>query len=363
MNTGATATRPTPVSQSARIAIDVMGGDYAPGVVINGALSALNTVPTLKLSLVGDRTIIEAYFRNHGINESASLKIVHSDEVISMDDHAAAVIRKKKNSSIHVGLKLLKTNDADAFISAGNSGAVMAGALVILGRLPDVERPAIAVKLPTAEGSVIVLDVGANVDCKASHLAQFAEMGRVYAEVIENIPRPRVGLLSNGSESHKGNELVRETNSILSGRKNLNYVGYVEGFDLFRGKADVVACDGFVGNVILKCAEGFAETCVEWLRKQIRRDVKSLVGMVLLKSTFGKFKNKFDYQPYGAAPLLGIDGMVLISHGSSTEVAIKNGILTAHRGIEQKLMKKMKTHLSARRAKKPTRSAGNKGEA
>lgn len=336
-----------------------MGGDFAPEVNLKGALSALRQDPSLNLTLVGDADLLEKELLKLGVRPGPQLSLAHSEEVISMEDHAASAIRKKKKSSIHVGLKLVEANKAHAFISAGNSGAVMAGALLILGRLADVERPAILVKLPTAEGYVIVLDIGANVDCKPQHLVQFAEMGHVYAEVIEGISKPRIGLLSNGSESHKGNELTRETHSLLKARRNLNYVGYVEGYDVFRGTADVVTCDGFVGNVILKCAEGLAESCAQWFRKQIRKDVKSLLGMAFLKKTFQNFRDKFDYQPYGAAPLLGINGMVLISHGSSTETAIHHGILTAKRGVEQDFTRKMGDHLEKRRKKQGRSKAEN----
>ncbi len=221
----------------------------------------------------------------------------------------------------------------------------MAGALLILGRLADVERPAIVIRLPTAEGFVIILDAGANVDCKSSHLVQFAEMGHIYAKVIEGISRPKVALISNGSETHKGNELTRETHETLSKMKDLNYRGYVEGFDLFRGTTDVAVCDGFVGNVVLKVAEGLADTAFDWFRKELRKDILGMLGVALMRRVLKGFKSKFDYQPYGAAPLLGIQGMVLISHGSSTEVAIRNGILTAKRGVEQKFNEKMTAHL------------------
>jgi glycerol-3-phosphate acyltransferase PlsX len=255
---------------------------------------------------------------------------------------------------------MVQEGEADAFISAGNSGAVMAGALLILGRLAEVERPAIIVKLPTAHGYSILLDVGANVDCKPQHLAQFAAMGHVYAEVIEGIQRPRIGLLSNGSEAHKGNDLTRETHGLIKSRKHLNYVGYVEGFDLYRGTADVIVCDGFVGNVVLKSAEGLADTCFQWFRMAIRKDFVGLIGVALLRKVFRSFRKKFDYQPYGAAPLLGINGMVLISHGSSTEVAIRNGILTAKRGVEEKFIEKIGEHLE-RYHRKESRSEVGKG--
>jgi glycerol-3-phosphate acyltransferase PlsX len=334
-----------------------MGGDHAPDVNIQGALLALKDDEALQLTLVGDRDLLLSELKKRGASEHPRLRIAHSSEVISMEDHAAVGIRKKKDSSIHVGLRLLKDGEADAFISAGNSGAVMAGALLILGRVADVERPAITVRLPTVDGWVVLLDAGANVDCKPSHLAQFAQMGHVYAETIEGIPQPRIALLSNGSEAHKGNELTRESDALLKKSRQLNYLGYVEGHDLFRGVTDVVVCDGFVGNVTLKLAEGLAETAFRWFRDQIRRDILGFMGVVLLRRVLKNFKRKFDYQPYGAAPLLGINGMVLISHGASTGLAIRNGILTAQRGVKQSFVQKITEHLERYR-KKESRGGG-----
>ncbi len=333
------------------IVVDAMGGDHAPRINIVGALQALAEAKDLNLILTGDKTILTNELKKQGGKESSRLQILHCEEVISMEDHAASVIRKKKKSSIHIGLQLVRDGKADGFISAGNSGAVMAGALLTLHRLSDVERPAIVVKLPTAEGYVILLDVGANVDCRASHLVDFAEMGHVYAQVVEGIQKPRIALLSNGSESHKGNDLTRETDQLLKQRPTLNYLGYVEGFDLFRGTADVVVCDGFVGNVTLKLAEGLADTVFNWFRKEVKRDIAGFVGVVLLRKLLHRFKAKFDYQPYGAAPLLGINGLVLISHGGSTEVAIRNGILTAKRAVDQGFMAKIKEHLERHQKK------------
>ncbi len=331
------------------IAVDAMGGDYAPGVNLKGTLAALAEDADLSAILVGDEKLLRSELEKLSVPHSARLKIVHSDEVISMEDHGASIIRKKKNSSIHVGLRLVKEKQADAFISAGNSGAMMAGALLILGRIADVERPAILIKIPTAEGYVIILDAGANVDCRPSHLVQFAEMGHIYAQTIEHIEKPRIALLSNGSEDHKGNDLTRETHGVLKTRKDIHYIGYVEGNDLFRGVTDVVVCDGFVGNVVLKTTEGLGETVFQWFRKEVKHDVLGMVGVVFMRKILHKFKNKFDYQPYGAAPLLGIDGMVLISHGRSTDVAIHNGILTAKRGVEQQFTKRVTEHLERRR--------------
>jgi glycerol-3-phosphate acyltransferase PlsX len=339
------------MSPPVRIAVDAMGGDAAPGVNIRGSLQALETDPDLSLVLVGPRETVLAELTKHNAVESDRLRIVHSDEVISMDDHAVTSARKKRESSIHVGMRLVKDKAADAFLSAGNSGAVMAVALLELGRLPGVERPAIVVRLPTAEGSVTLLDVGANVDCRPSQLLQFAQMGDVYARVIDGVAHPRVALLSNGSEAHKGNELTRAAHELLAKSSNLNYLGYVEGFDLFRGVADVVVCDGFVGNVVLKAAEGLADTSFRWFRQQVRRDIFGLVGVFFLKRVLRKFRRKFDYQPYGSALLLGIDALVLISHGSSTQTAIANGILTAKKGVEEGFLRKIGAVMTGGQAK------------
>ncbi len=335
------------------VAVDVMGGDFGPAVNVKGALMALESAPDLGLCLVGDEQIVKRELRRHGAKPSDLVAVVPASETISMDDPAATSIRSKKNSSLHVGLELVKSGRAQAFFSAGHSGAVMAGAALILGRLKGVERPAILVRLPTAEGFVAVLDAGANVDCRPSHLVQFAEMGHVYASSVEGIERPRIALLANGSESHKGNELTRAAHEVLAAQTELNFTGYVEGFDVFRGSVDVVVCDGFVGNVLLKVAEGLADTTFRWFRAELRKSPLGLVGVALLKKTLKKFKSKFDYQPYGAAPLLGIRGMVLIGHGASTEIAIRNGILTAMRAVEGRLLEKMSEKLGRTRLSRP----------
>lgn len=340
-----------------RIVVDAMGGDYAPDVNIQGALAALEESRGLHLILVGDKDIIRKKLQEYQGKESRRLTIQHAEEVITMEDVASVAIRRKKGSSIHVGLDLVKEKQADAFISAGNSGAVMACALLKLGRVSEVERPAIVVRLPTAQGHVSLLDAGANVDCKPSHLVQFAEMGSLYAQFVTGIAIPKVGLLSNASESHKGNDLTRETHELLKGKGKIHYLGYIEGHDLFRGKADVVVCDGFVGNVILKTAEGLAETCFEWFRHEIKKDLAGLLGVFLLRSLLKNFKSKFDYQPYGAAPLLGIDGLVFISHGASSDVAIRNGILTAQKAGAENFLEKIRGNIGSAEPSPPVREA------
>ena len=344
----------------AKIVVDAMGGDYAPGVNIKGTLMALDQASDLNVILVGTREVLLDQLKQEGAKENARLSIVHAEDVISMEDHGAGSVRKKKNSSINVGLRLVKEKKADAFVSAGNSGAVMAGALLVLGRLEDVERPSIVVKLPTAQGYVTVLDAGANVDCRPSHLVQFAEMGHIYAKVIDGLESPRIALLSNGSETHKGNEVTRATHEVLVKRRDLQYMGYVEGYDLFRDRADVIICDGFVGNVVLKLAEGLADTAFQWFRKQVKHSVRGLLGAALMRGILKDFKNTFDYEPYGAAPLLGIRGMVLISHGASSEVAIRNGILTAKRGVDHQFTQKISEYFEKHRAKSSEASGGDK---
>lgn len=329
------------------IVIDAMGGDYSPDVNIEGALLAFNDDPEIKLQLVGDRDVLLKKLKDRGVSESDRLKVIHAEEVITMDDTASQGMRKKKKSSIHVGLQQIKEGKAHAFISAGNSGAVMAVAIMVLGRLEGVERPAILIKLPSVENFVILLDAGANVDCKPSHLFQFAEMGRIYAELVENRKNPSIGLLSNGSEESKGNELTRETHTLLKEAKLPNYRGYIEGFDIYRGTTDIVVCDGFVGNVALKVSEGLAETAFNWFKKEINQHkIMGLIGLSFLRGTLKAFKQKFDYKPYGSAPLLGIDGVVFISHGSSNAVAIRNGILTAKKGVETQFLSKMRVQLT-----------------
>ena len=322
------------------VAVDAMGGDFAPNVNLKGALSALEADESLRIALCGDEAFLRAEWKKLGSPHSQRVEFAHAEDVISMEDSAASAVRKKKNSSIHVGLNWVREERAHAFLSAGNSGAIMAASLLLLKRIPGVDRPAILIRLPTADGYVIILDAGANVDCRPRQLSQFTKMGSTYAEHIEGIEFPRIGLLSNGSESHKGNELTRETDGLLK-KSDLNYIGYVEGFDIFRGRSDVVVCDGFVGNVILKLSEGLAETTFQWFRTEIKRDFLGMMGFLLMKKLLRNFQQKFDYQPYGAAPLMGINGMVMISHGSSTEIAIHNGILMAKKGVEQNFVSKM----------------------
>jgi len=333
-----------------RVVLDAMGGDYGPEVNFSGALMALKQSKELKVILVGEEKTLAPLrkrkrFRKLLKEVQSRLEYVPCEESIGMEESASIAARKKIKSGIHVGLELVKNKKADAFISMGNSGAVMIASMMVLGRLPEIERPAIIVKVPTHSGFVYLLDAGANVDCKPIQLIRFAEMGKTYLEKVEKLKNPRLGLLSNGSEPTKGNELTRAVHAQLTSLSFPNYVGYVEGYDVFDHKVDLFVCDGFVGNVTLKVVEGFANMVVLWFRKAIKKDIKSLVGLVLMRKLLQKFKDQFHYQSHGAAPLLGSDGVVFIGHGKSKEKAICNGILATASACKQNFIDQLRTQL------------------
>lgn len=320
-----------------KIAVDAMGGDYAPSVVVEGAVWAAREFDA-PLILVGDKTRIEDELSKHEC-KGLPISIKHASQVVGMDESPGQALRKKKDSSIKVCFDLVKSGEADAVVSAGNSGAAMAAGIFVLRNLKAVDRPAIAVILPTKKDPVVVLDAGGNVDCKPVHLAQFAVMGSVYAKYILKKNNPRIGLLSNGEEEGKGNDLTRETNEILKDNsfKYLNYLGYVEGRDIFSGDVDVVVCDGFVGNVVLKVTEGVAEALTSMLKKEIMASLPAKLGYLLAKGALLNVKKKVDYAEYGGAPLLGIDGIGIISHGASDARAIKNAIKVAYECAKNKI--------------------------
>ena len=338
-----------------RVAVDAMGGDLAPAVAVEGAVAAVREFG-IPVTLVGDTAQISNELSRHSI---AGLDIIlkNATEVVGMHDSASDAVRKKRDSSIRVAFDLVKAGEADAVVSAGNSGATMAAGMFVLKRLTGIERPAIAQVFPNLQGHTVVLDVGGNVDCKPVHLVQFAIMGEVYARHILGIDNPRVGLLSNGEEDSKGNELTRETNLILKDI-SFNYTGYVEGRDIFNGGADVVVCDGFVGNVVLKLSEGLADAVGTMLKEEIKASFLSKVGYLLARPAFKRFKKKVDYAEYGGAPLLGIDGVGMICHGGSNVKAIKNAIRFAHENVEkkvnQRMAEKLRENLATLRASRET---------
>jgi len=310
-----------------KIAVDAMGGDHAPQAVVAGAVQAAKE-HGVGIILVGIERIIHAELKKHPHAQSLPIAVRNATEVVDMLDSPATVFRRKKDSSIRVANELVKSGEAVAVISAGNSGAAMATSLFVLGKLEGIERPAIATFMPTVKGFCIVLDVGANVDCKPDHLLQFAIMGEVYAKYLLKNPNPCVGLLSIGEEVTKGNELTKEAFKLLS-ETSLNFIGNVEGRDVMSGKADVVVCDGFIGNVVLKVSEAVAETIGLMIRENIGDNVLKKLGYILMRPTFRALKRRIDYAEYGGAPLIGINGISIISHGRSSDRAIKNAIRVA----------------------------------
>ena len=309
------------------IAVDAMGADKAPKPEIEGALQAARQLG-VKVLLVGREEVIRAELDRHP-HSGLPIEIVHAREQITMYDKAAQAVRSKRDSSIHVGLRLVREGRAAGFVTAGNTGAAMAAAKMILGVLPGVHRPALAAVFPNAVGTAsIMLDVGANVDCTPENLEQFAVMGEIYFRSMFGARRPRVGLLSIGEEETKGNELTRASFQLLK-KLSLNFVGNVEGRDLYGGQVDVIVCDGFVGNVALKISEGVVNLVRFVLKESLRATITRQVGYLLSRSAFADFKKRLDYSESGGAPLLGLKGVCIVSHGSSNANAIKNAIRVA----------------------------------
>jgi glycerol-3-phosphate acyltransferase PlsX len=326
-----------------RIALDAMGGDNAPVGIVDGAFEAAREASgTVDVVLVGKREVIERYVAERRLH-APNCEIVDAPETVAMSESPATAIRRKRNSSIQVAMNLHKEGNVAAVVSAGNTGAVVASSLLSLGRLPGIERPAIAIYVPTKGGGTVLLDGGANSDCDPMNLVQFASMGSVYAETILGKTDPRVGLLSIGEERSKGNELTRGAYELLE-KSGLNFVGNVEGRDVFAGKADVVVTDGFVGNVVLKFTESIIYYITTLIGDEVARHAFAKLGAAMMKPVFRGIRRTLDYAEYGGAPLLGVGGVVIISHGKSSSRAIKNAILGAERfvagGINERIKMK-----------------------
>jgi len=310
-----------------RIALDAMGGDYAPAVNIEGALDTTSDFPDIHVILVGDESVLRKGLKGKRYS-SARITISHASQTVGMDESPSSAIRKKKDSSIRKGIDLVKSGEADAFVSAGHSGVVMGTALLCLGRSDMVDRPAIAAIMPTLKAPFVLIDAGANIHCKPKNLLQFALMGNTYCRVILGRAEPRVALMSTGEEDSKGNELTKETYKLLK-EADLNFIGNIDGKDIFTGNIDVIVCDGFTGNVILKTSEGLADTLIKMLKREVANLTSGRIGYLLIKPALKNFKKKTDYDEYGGAPLLGINGACIISHGRSTAKAIRNAIRVA----------------------------------
>lgn len=315
-----------------RIALDAMGGDNAPRSTVLGALAAIKEDPSVTVVLVGNEQAIRSHLP---AEMPANIEIVHTAEVIETDDEPVRAVRRKKNSSLVVSVEMAREKLVNAAISAGNTGALMTAGLLFAGRLDGIERPALAAFIPNIKGRVtLTLDVGANMDAKPHHLLQYAVMGSLYAENVLGFERPTVGLLNVGTEEGKGNELTKAVYPLLSGTE-LNFVGNVEARDVMQGACDVLVCDGFVGNVLLKAVEGTASTIFSQMKQEFTSSLINKVGAAILKPGLSRFKKRMDYAEYGGAPLLGLRSPIIKAHGSSNEKAIKNAIMSAARFVKQ----------------------------
>ncbi len=323
------------------VAVDAMGGDHAPAAIVEGAVAAINSSKSIKIFLVGKEEQIKQELTKYSF-ESSQIEVIPATEIIEMAESPVMAIRKKKDSSIVRALHLVKEGVCDAFVSAGSSGAILVGGQLVVGRIKGVERPPLAPLIPTKEGVSLLIDCGANVDARPSHLVQFAKIGSVYMESILGISKPRVAIVNIGAEEEKGNALVKETFPLLKNTPEINFIGSIEARDIPKGLADVIVCEAFVGNVILKLYEGVGATLIETVKKGLMTSLRSKIGALLVKPALKKSLKAFDLQEYGGAPLLGLKGLVVKTHGSSKAVEIKNTILQCQNFKEQNINEKIK---------------------
>lgn len=324
-----------------RVAVDAMGGDNAPAEVIKGAVRAVNEDKRIHVILVGKEPVITEQLKQYTY-EKEQISIVHAEEEITNEEAPVMAIRRKKDSSIVKAMTLIKNNEADAFVSAGSTGAVLVGAQLIVGRLPGVERPPLAPLLPTSKGVSLLVDCGANVDARSSHLVQFAKMGSVYMEHVVGVKNPRVAIVNVGAEEEKGNALVKETFPLLKNCNEINFIGSIEAREIPSGYADVIVCEAFVGNVILKLYEGLAATLMGEIKKGMMSTLRSKIGALLVKPALKNTLKDLDSSRYGGAPMLGLKGLVVKSHGNSKSDEIKNSILQCIAFKEQNISEKIK---------------------
>ncbi|MEL7609814.1 MAG: phosphate acyltransferase PlsX [Bacillota bacterium] len=310
-----------------KFAVDAFGGDNAPGAIVEGCVNALKLADDFSLVLTGAKDRIEQELSKYSF-DAKRIRIVDAPEIITCEEQPTVAIKQKKNSSLVRALEIVAAKEADCFISAGSTGALLTGATFIVRRLPGVKRPALAPILPTRDGCVLLIDCGANVDCKPHYLQQFAIMGAAYMSGVMGVENPRVGLINNGAEREKGNELTRATYPLLE-QAPINFVGNCEARDLVSGEYDVIVCDGFAGNIVLKFMEGLAGTLMGMLKDELMGDFRSKLGAAVAKPAFKRFKKKMDYTEYGGAPLLGIDGGIIKAHGSSNAKAISSALMQA----------------------------------
>ena len=327
-----------------KIAVDAMGGDYAPGEMVRGAVEALKKKDQVTVILVGQKDKIAKELEQYTY-PADRLSIVHASEVIETGEPPVNAVRKKKDSSIVVGMNLVKKGEADAFVSAGSSGAILVGGQIIVGRIRGVERPPLAPLIPTRKGVSLLIDCGANVDARSSHLVQFARMGSIYMEHVIGIKHPRVAIVNIGAEEEKGNALVKETYPLLKACGDINFTGSIEAREIPEGGADVIVCEAFVGNVILKLYEGVGATMLSMVKEGMMANLKSKIGALLAKPALKETMKDFDASQYGGAPLLGLKGLVVKTHGNSKSVEVCNSILQCITFKEQQINEKIKESL------------------
>lgn len=332
------------MSEMIRVAVDAMGGDNAPAEIIKGAAQAVLENEKIKVFLLGKEDAVRAELEKYPV-PAERVEIIHTSEVIETAEPPVAAIRSKKDSSIVKGMKLVKEGECDAFVSAGSTGAVLVGGQVLVGRIKGVERPPLAPVIPTTRGCSLLIDCGANVDARPSHLVQFAKMGSIYMENVLGVKNPKVGIVNIGAEEEKGNALVKETFPLLKECKDINFIGSVEARDIPLGEADVIVCEAFVGNVILKMYEGVGATLIKSVKQGMMSSLRSKIGALLVKPALKETLKAFDLEQYGGAPLLGLNGLVVKTHGSATAVEVKNSILQCIAFKEQKINEKIKEQI------------------
>ena len=333
------------MAEMVNVAVDAMGGDNAPMEIVKGAVEAINQDKRVKVYLVGREADIKQELQKYTY-DAARLEIVHAQEVIETAEPPVNAIRKKKDSSIVKGMQLVKEGTCDAFVSAGSSGAVLVGGQVIVGRIKGVERPPLAPVIPTEKGASILIDCGANVDARPSHLVQFAKMGSIYMENVMGVKNPRVAIVNIGAEEEKGNALVKETFPLLKECKDINFIGSIEARDIPTGYADVIVCEAFAGNIVLKLYEGVAVTLLKQVKAGLMTSLRSKIGALLVKPALKQTLKKFGTEEHGGAPLLGLNGLVVKTHGSSKSVEIKNSILQCITFKEQEINEKIKEKIA-----------------
>jgi glycerol-3-phosphate acyltransferase PlsX len=342
-----------------KVALDAMGGDHAPAINILGAIDALRMYPKMEhLFLVGDQPTLEAESAKHGLDlKDPRVSIVHAPEVIGMAEPGAKTVRRKKLSSINVAIDLVKSGTATAFVSAGNTGAAVASATLKLRTLPGIDRAGIASPLPNEHGICNILDAGANPEAKPEHLVAYAIMGTAFARGVLGVKDPKVGLMSNGEEDEKGTTFTKETFKLLKQTPGIHFIGNVEGHDLFDTELDVVLCDGFVGNIVLKSCEATAKAVSKWLKTEIKASPIRMAGAFLAKGAFKALKEKSSYETYGGSPLLGVNGVVIIAHGSSSPLAIRNAIRVGLETVEKQVNPRIEKALAEAALALPTSEA------